>query len=47
MADTTDANPAPRKKRGGKLLILVGVPIALLATGGGAAVYGMQSGWLA
>jgi flagellar FliL protein len=45
MADINDANPAPRKKRGGKLLILVGVPIALLGTGGGAAVYGMQAGW--
>lgn len=47
MADTNDANPAPapRKKKGGKLLVLVGVPIALLATGGGAAVYGMQAGW--
>jgi flagellar FliL protein len=45
MADTPDAIPAPKKKKGGKLLILVGVPIALLGTGGGAAVYGMQSGW--
>ncbi|NIJ21167.1 flagellar FliL protein [Sphingomonas naasensis] len=46
MADTPDATaPAPRKKKGGKLLILVGVPIALLGTGGGAAVYGMQAGW--
>lgn len=45
MADTPDTIPAPKKKRGGKLLILVGVPIALLGTGGGAAVYGMQAGW--
>lgn len=45
MADTPDATPAPKKKKGGKLLVLVGVPIALLGTGGGAAVYGMQAGW--
>lgn len=47
MADINEASPAPapRKKNGGKLLILVGVPIALLGTGGGAAVYGMQAGW--
>ena len=46
MADTPDATaPAPKKKKGGKLLILVGVPLALLGTGGGAAVYGMQAGW--
>jgi flagellar FliL protein len=43
MADTPDAIPAPKKK-GGKLLILAGVPIALLGAGGGAAVYGMQAG---
>jgi flagellar FliL protein len=45
MADTNEATPAPRKKKGGKLLILVGLPLALLGTGGGAAVYGMQAGW--
>jgi len=47
MADITDAPaaPAPRKKKGGKLLVFIGVPIALLGTGGGAAVYGMQAGW--
>lgn len=46
MADTSETTaPAPRKKKGGKLLIFVGVPIALLGTGGGAAVYGMQAGW--
>ena len=45
MADTPETTPAPKKKKGGKLLILVGVPIVLLGTGGGAAVYGMQSGW--
>ncbi|MDP5280379.1 flagellar basal body-associated FliL family protein [Sphingomonas sp. DG1-23] len=45
MADTNEAPQAPRKKKGGKLLILVGIPIALLGSGGGAAVYGMQAGW--
>lgn len=46
MADITDAPaPAPRKKKSGKLLLVVGAPIVLLGTGGGAAVYGMQAGW--
>jgi len=45
MPESSEAAPAPRKKKGSKLLILVGVPIALLGTGGGAAVYGMQAGW--
>jgi flagellar FliL protein len=44
MADTNEPTP-PRKRKGSKLLILVGVPVALLGTGGGAAVYGMQAGW--
>jgi flagellar protein FliL len=44
MAEPNEA-PAPKKKKGGKLLILVGLPIALLGTGGGVAVYGMQAGW--
>lgn len=44
MAESNEA-PAPKKKKGSKLLILVGIPIVLLGTGGGAAVYGMQAGW--
>ena len=44
MADTNEPT-SPRKRKGSKLLILVGVPVALLGTGGGAAVYGMQAGW--
>jgi flagellar FliL protein len=43
MAEPNEV-PAPKKK-GGKLLILFGLPIVLLGTGGGAAVYGMQAGW--
>jgi len=45
MAESSETISAPKKKKGGKLLILVGLPIALLGTGGGAAVYGMQAGW--
>ncbi|AQR74563.1 flagellar basal body-associated protein FliL [Sphingomonas sp. LM7] len=46
MADKTDANAAPAPKgKGKKLMLLLGFPIVLLGTGGGAAVYGMQAGW--
>ncbi|TGX53210.1 flagellar basal body-associated FliL family protein [Sphingomonas gei] len=42
MADT-QATPAKGKSK--KLIIVLGLPIVLLGTGGGAAVYGMQAGW--
>jgi flagellar FliL protein len=45
MSDKTDAPAVPPKKGKSKLIILLGLPIALLGTGGGAAVYGMQAGW--
>ncbi|MDT8760662.1 flagellar basal body-associated FliL family protein [Sphingomonas psychrotolerans] len=45
MADKTDLPPAPAKGGGKKLIILLGLPIVLLGTGGAAAVYGMQAGW--
>lgn len=45
MSDKTDTPAAPPKKGKSKLLILLGLPIVLLGTGGGAAVYGMQAGW--
>lgn len=45
MADTTtESAPAPKKKKSMKLLLL-GLPVVLLGTGGGAAVYAMQAGW--
>ncbi|ATY33012.1 flagellar basal body-associated FliL family protein [Sphingomonas psychrotolerans] len=45
MADKTDAQTAPAKGKSKKLMIILGLPIVLLGTGGGAAVYGMQAGW--
>jgi len=45
MADKTETPVAPRKGGGKKLILLLGVPLVLLGTGGGAAVYGMQAGW--
>jgi flagellar protein FliL len=46
MSDKTEAAAAPVKKgKGKKLMILLGLPIVLLGSGGGAAVYGMQAGW--
>jgi flagellar FliL protein len=46
MADKTEATVTPKPRKGGKkLILLLGVPIVLLGTGGGAAVYGMQAGW--
>ena len=46
MADKTDETPpeAPKKKKG-KLLLFVALPVLLLGAGGGAACYGMQAGW--
>ncbi len=45
MADKTDAQTTLAKGKGKKLMILLGLPVVLLGTGGGAAVYGMQAGW--
>lgn len=44
MSDKTETPAAPKKGKS-KLIILLSLPIVLLGTGGGAAVYGMQAGW--
>ncbi|HVJ01205.1 MAG TPA: flagellar basal body-associated FliL family protein [Sphingomonas sp.] len=46
MVELTDEKaPLPRKRKLGKLLILTAVPLLLVGTGAGAAVYGVQAGW--
>lgn len=44
MTDPKEGAPAPKKNRL-KLALLIGLPLALLGSGGGAAVYAMQAGW--
>jgi flagellar protein FliL len=42
---TDETAPLPAKRKTGKLLLLVAVPLLLVGSGAGAAVYGVQAGW--